>query len=128
MPVVDWSNDMPRALRVWVAADEATWSASPTIVRGMSQRTGLRYVTMRRIATTSAVVPRSRKLAPSNTFARSALMPAGPVTWAATPTGRTTSSTLRISVTASRATTAVRVTVGGQGIMAGRADEPDDET
>jgi hypothetical protein len=35
---------------------------------------------------------------------------------------------LRISATASRATTAVRVTVGGQGIMAGRADEPDDET
>ena len=74
------------------------------MVSGISHSTGLRYVRISNSATTRAVVPSNRKLAPSKTLARSALMPAGPVTWAVSPVGRSSPSTFRISATFSRAT------------------------
>ena len=92
---------MPVSCDIPPAATAATRSASPTTTKGTIHSQGLRYVMISKIATTRTVASSRLVLAPSKTLAMSAEKPAGPVTCACRPRGRSARTIVRISATLS---------------------------
>ena len=71
MPEIDASMFSPAGTASACTTLLARPSAAPTTASGTIQSTGLRYVMIRRAATTMTVTSSSRKSAPANEFATS---------------------------------------------------------